>query len=146
MPGFNNNGMTAATSEYAMLDSMFAMDPVFPGLGNLDTLDQQFIPNWDNNNNNDTNHTQNIQSQSLPVHPTSFPNQTQNQNQNMNMLSTPTQFDAPGTPWSTWLQGTLQGQTQAPIPEDGLIGNGNGNGNGKQTMSSSEVYKKVVKP
>jgi hypothetical protein len=145
MPGFNNNGMTAATSEYAMLDSMFAMDPVFPGLGNLDTLDQQFIPNWDNNNNNnDTNHTQNIQSQSLPVHPTSFPNQNQNQNQNMDVLATPTQFDGPGTPWSIWLQGTLQGQNQVPIPEDGLMGNGNGNG--KQTMSSSEVYKKVVKP
>jgi hypothetical protein len=136
--------MTAATSEYAMLDSMFAMDPVFPGLGNLDTLDQQFIPNWDTNTNNDTNHTQNIQSQSHPVHPTSFPNQ----NQNIDMLATPTQFDAPGTPWSTWLQGTLQGQTQAQIPEEGLMGNGNGNGNGsgKKTMSSSEVYKKVVKP
>ena len=153
IPGFNNNGMTAATSEYAMLDSMFAMDPVFPGLGNLDTLDQQFIPNWDNNNNNnDTNHTQNIQSQSQPVHPTSFPiqNQNKNQNQNIDMLATPTQLDAPGTPWSTWLQGTLQGQNQVPIPEEGLMGNGNGNGNGngsgKKTMSSSEVYKKVVKP
>lgn len=50
---FNTNGMTAATSEYAMLDSMFAMDPVFPGLGGLDGLDQpmqienQFVDrNW----------------------------------------------------------------------------------------------------
>lgn len=33
--------MSAATSEYAMLDSMFAMDPVFPGLG-VDSLDQSF--------------------------------------------------------------------------------------------------------
>lgn len=52
-PAFNANGMTAATSEYAMLDSMFAMDPVFPGLGGLDGLDQpmqldnQFVNrNW----------------------------------------------------------------------------------------------------
>lgn len=37
---FNSLGMTAATSEYAMLDSMFAMDPVFPGLGGLEGLDQ----------------------------------------------------------------------------------------------------------
>lgn len=143
--------MTAATSEYAMLDSMFAMDPVFPGLGNLDTLDQQFIPTWDNTNNNnggsDTNHTQNIQSQSHPVHPTFLSNQNQNQNNtnsnnsnNNDILTTPTQYDAPGTPWSTWLQGTLQqGQTQAP--DEGLMGNGNG-----KTMSSSEVYKKVIKP
>ena len=158
--------MTAATSEYAMLDSMFAMDPVFPGLGNLDnlepmSLDQQFIPNWDTNttttSNNDTNHTRNIQSQSHPVHPTFMSNnnssnqnqgqdQTQIQNQNQNQIQGNTNQTTdiinsggidPGTPWSTWLQGTLQGQsTTAPMDD----------GSGKTTMSSSEVYKKVVKP
>jgi len=149
--------MTAATSEYAMLDSMFAMDPVFPGLGNLDnlepmSLDQQFIPNWDTNTNtttntganNDTNHTRNIQSQSHPVHPT-FLSNNNNQNQGPMDQSQGGQItDAvngggidPGTPWSTWLQSTLQGQ-QTTVPLD--------DGSGKKTMSSSEVYKKVVKP
>jgi hypothetical protein len=146
--------MTAATSEYAMLDSMFAMDPVFPGLGNLDDLNQQFIPNWgtdptttttSTNGNGDTNHnhTQNISSQSHPVHPTFLSNQPpqqQQQQQQPDLLSTG--FDAP-TPWSTWLQNTLQGQgqgqTQVPVDEGLLAGN-------KKTMSSSEVYKKVVKP
>jgi hypothetical protein len=126
---------------------MFAMDPVFPGLGGLDNLDQPlldqtYIPNWDTTttttNNNDTNHTQNIQSQSQPVHPTFLPNQQrQSHNQPNEILATPGAFDVPGTPWSTWLQ--EQGQGQGQTLDDG-------SGSGKKTMSSSEVYKKVVKP
>jgi len=167
--------MTAATSEYAMLDSMFAMDPVFPGLGGLDnldqplSLDQQFMPNWgnDNNNNNgNTNHTQNIQSQSHPVHPSfAMPNQQgQNagsQNTNTDLLPNPPQFEIPSTPWSMWLNSTpqtgdngqvanqTQGQAlaQTKTLEDGMTGGGLlASGTNKKTMSSSEVYKKVVKP
>jgi hypothetical protein len=168
--------MTAATSEYAMLDSMFAMDPVFPGLGGLDnldqplSLDQQYIsPNWTNDNNN--NHTQSIQSQSHPVHPTfSMPNppsDSMNQRHRHSAdaqiqghhgtLPAPPTFDMPSSPWSTWLNGqggqTPQAQAQAQTLDDGMTaggllasGMGNGTGQSKRTMNSSEVYKKVTKP
>jgi len=151
------------------------MDPVFPGLGGLDnldqplSLDQQFMPNWgnDNNNNNgNTNHTQNIQSQSHPVHPSfAMPSQqSQNagsQNTNTDLLPNPPQFEIPSTPWSMWLnstpqtgdngqaQGLAQGQAlaQTKTLEDGMTGGGLlASGTNKKTMSSSEVYKKVVKP
>lgn len=56
--------MTAATSEYAMLDSMFAMDPVFPGLGGLEGLDQSM--QLDNQFVNRNWGTQDIDLQSRP--------------------------------------------------------------------------------
>jgi hypothetical protein len=165
--------MTAATSEYAMLDSMFAMDPVFPGLGGLDnldqplSLDQQFMPNWSDDNSNinngNSNHTQNIQSQSNPVHPT-FAIQNQNQTSHgtdHGLLPNPPQFEIPSTPWSMWLNSApqsgdngqiaslAQGQASAQTKtlEDGISSGGLlASGTNKKTMNSSEVYKKVVKP
>jgi hypothetical protein len=148
-------GMTAATSEYAMLDSMFAMDPVFPGLGGLegmDSLEQQFMPNWSNNNNN--NNLSSIpQIQANPIQPTFSstlppPNQNQQNNtmvsstdSNNTLLTTPP-IDLPNSPWSTW----LSGQGQAQTLEDGMMAGGAGVNGTKRTMSSSEVYKKVTKP
>lgn len=74
MVAFNANGMTAATSEYAMLDSMFAMDPVFPGLGGLDGLDQpmqldnQFMnQDWGAQNNDINQRPQAQSSTSAPA-------------------------------------------------------------------------------
>jgi hypothetical protein len=158
--GFNNNGMTAATSEYAMLDSMFAMDPVFPGLGGLDTLDQQFMdPNWGNSGLPSLPQPQH-QQQANPIHPnfsTSLPSQNQTPHQSQpqqqmhprtnessdTLLPTPPSFDLPNSPWTTW----LSGQGQAQTLEDGMMAGGLiASGGNKRTMSSSEVYKKVTKP
>lgn len=145
-------GMTAATSEYAMLDSMFAMDPVFPGLGGLeglDQLDQQFMPNWtntQNQNQNQNNNNLSMPPMQQPIQPTFAPTLPPQQmstasTESNNLLHTPP-VDLPNSPWSTW----LNGQGQAQTLEDGMMAGGIGTSGTKRTMSSSEVYKKVTKP
>lgn len=162
---FNTNGMTAATSEYAMLDSMFAMDPVFPGLGGLDGLDQpmqvdqQFVnPAWTGSPQRQSDQNNTFTSLSNAPHPS----QQQQQQQQLNadrpgmtssgldanaVLTTPPSFDLPTSPWTTWLQnqmggGGADGTTGAAATAAGLLAGGTG----KKTMSSSEVYKTVTKP
>lgn len=155
--------MTAATSEYAMLDSMFAMDPVFPGLGGLDGLDQpmpmdaqQFInPNWGMGSNSPqlpssrNNSNAGAFSTSLP-NPLRQQDQQQYQQQQQRPLATdtvltaPPNFELPNSPWSAWLNSS-NGQTGAamadPTAAELLAASG-----GKKTMSSSEVYRTVTKP
>lgn len=155
--------MTAATSEYAMLDSMFAMDPVFPGLGGLDgmdqpmQLDQQFVnPSWDSPTRPQTANAPSMNpTQQQSNYSTSLPNPAPAQQQQQRpsaatapgintMLTTPPTYDLPSSPWTTWVNSQVTGVdgSGAAATAAGLLAGGSG----KKTMSSSEVYKTVTKP
>jgi hypothetical protein len=165
------NGMTAATSEYAMLDSMFAMDPVFPGLGvEFDQalssqLDDPYInPSWE----------------SEPLH---FPPQMDvgNRYTSKSILGQPsleayTQSlqagEGPGGgTWASWTNSTATHQdprVEGPSSmsrgsmsaNPGQLGAGASDSastaimpgerfiaeQGRKQISSSEVYRSVVKP
>lgn len=161
--------MNAATSEYAMLDSMFAMDPVFPGLG----LDQPFDLGWDTAN---IQQSQQMEQQNNMGF--TFDNNTNNNNSNQEGYTGDNLGLDTQQPWMSWIDNSnflTDGVT--PIGNDGTMNafaedNGNSNGLTAETpvnktlpeskgpttiegflastfgtkKSSSEVYRTVVKP